>query len=103
MRQRPGCLAQPSSRSDKTADSALELALVDLQDGVEHLQGIGARPLEGVAADDRAGGAAIAQSADLVVKTIEILGLAAREHDQALAVEARLHDVLDARRQGRAV
>jgi hypothetical protein len=45
---------------------ALLLALIDLDQGVEHLQRLLARTLEGVAADDRAVAAAVADGARFV-------------------------------------
>src|SRR5712691_10125030 len=59
----------------------LHLALIDADDLVEHVERLLARPLEGVAAYDRAIGATVAQAADLVEQAFEVLGLAAREHD----------------------
>ena len=53
-------------------------------------------PLEGVAADDRAIAAAVADGAGLVIDAVEILGRAAGEDDDAPAGEARLHDMGDA-------
>jgi hypothetical protein len=46
---------------------ASHLALIDADDLVEHVERLVARALEGVAADDRAVGATVAQAADLGV------------------------------------
>ena len=61
------------------------------------------RPLERVAADDAAVGAAVAQAADLLIDAVEVLRLAAGEHHDAAAVERALHHVLDALGQRGAV
>src|SRR3546814_6974491 len=56
----------------------------------------GARALEGVAADDRAVAAAIANVARVLIDRIGPLGSATRKHDDAAAIEARLNDMADA-------
>src|SRR5213080_2866220 len=61
-------------------NACLHLALIDPDDLVEHVERLLARALEGVAADDRTVGPAIAQAADLGEQAFEVLGLAAREH-----------------------
>src|SRR4029077_14259031 len=68
-------------------------ALIDLNDLVEHGQGLLLRPLEGVAADDRAVGAAVADRAHLGEDAVEVLRLAARKDDDAPAVKGGLHDM----------
>src|SRR5581483_12018191 len=68
------------------------LAGIDLDQLVQHLQRVLARALEGVAADDRTVAAAVADAARLVVDAVEILRGTAGEDDDALAVEAGLHD-----------
>src|SRR3954471_24399278 len=80
-----------------TPAPALVLALVDADDLVEHLERLVARPLERVAADDRAIAAAVADGAHLVHDAVLVLRLAAREDDDAPAVEAGLYDVAVAR------
>ncbi len=67
----------PKARESLKNMRALHLALVDADDLVEHVEGLGARALEGVAADDRAVGAAVAQAADLGEQAFEVLRLAA--------------------------
>src|SRR3954468_12081732 len=62
----------------------------------EELYRLVVRALEGVAAHDRAEGAAIAQAADLLHELVSALRLAAREDDDALSVETALHDVAHA-------
>src|SRR3954469_8002285 len=70
------------------------LARVDVHHVAEQLDGFLAGPLEGVAAHDGAERATVAQAADLGHDLVRALGLAAREDDDALAVEAALHHVL---------
>src|SRR3546814_8574432 len=72
------------------------LVLVDAHELVEHRQCLGARALEGVAADDRAVAAAIANVARVLIDRIGPLGSATRKHDDAAAIEARLNDMADA-------
>src|SRR5258707_9694114 len=81
----------------ETPAPILVLALVDPDDLVEHLERLVARPLEGVAADDRAVAAAVADGAHLVHDAILVLRLAAREDDDAAAVESGLHNMAIAR------
>jgi hypothetical protein len=54
--------------------ASLHLALIDADDLVEHVERLVARALEGVAADDRTIGAAVAQAADLGEQAFEVLG-----------------------------
>ena len=79
-----------------TVSVASVFALVDFDDLVEHGQGLLLRPLEGVAADDRAVAAAVADRAHLGEDAVEVLGLAARKDDDAPAVKGGLHDMADA-------
>src|SRR6185312_8237038 len=58
------------------------------------------RPLEGVAAHDRAERAALRDLADFAEHLVRALGLAAREDDDALAVECTLHAMLHAVAEG---
>src|SRR5258708_16999446 len=81
----------------RDAAGILVLAFVDADDLIEHLERLVARPLEGVAADNRAVAAAVADGAHLVHDAILVLRLAAREDDDAAAVEAGLHDMAIAR------
>src|SRR5205823_9748073 len=78
-------------------------ALIGLDDAVQHVERFRLRPLERVAADDRAVAAAIVDRAHLVEHAVEVLRLAAREDDDPATVEGRLHDMLDPRRRGRDV
>src|SRR5690606_39864784 len=83
---------QPSAGAARPgAGSAL--ALVDLHDGVEHLERLGARPLERVAADDGPGAAAVADRARHLEDAFGIARRTAGEHYQTAPVEAGLHDV----------
>src|SRR5260370_3820186 len=82
---------------------ALHLALIDADDLVEHVERLVAWALDGVAADDLAVGAAVAQAADLGEQAFEVPGLAAGEHHDAPSVDDRLPDVLDARGERRDV
>src|SRR5271154_4572378 len=79
------------------------LPLKDLDDAVQHVERFRFWPLKGVAPDDRAVGAAGIDRPYLTQDAAEVLGFAAGEDDDALAVEGRLHDVTDARRRGRDV
>src|SRR3954471_12761479 len=78
----------------------LFLIEIDLHKAVEQRQRILTRPLEAVAADDRAVAAAIADRAGVVENGILVLMRTAREHHDSAAVEARLHDVAYPLRQG---
>src|SRR6185437_2118692 len=86
--------APPQSRRRRVS----ALALVDANPAVEQLQRLVARALEGVAADDRAVAAAVADGARLGEDAAVVLGLAAGEHDDAPPVEAGLDDMAIARR-----
>src|SRR5262249_52483812 len=88
----------PSPRNEE-----LLLSLVDLDDRIEQLHRLLTRALERVAAHDRAAGAAFVELAHLVEDLLFALGRAAGEDDDAAAIEAALHDVRDARREGRDV
>src|SRR5580693_1543413 len=68
----------------------------DLHDVGEEFHGLGARTLEGVAPHDAAEGAARGHAAHVLEESVCPLGLAAREDDDALAVERALDDVPDA-------
>src|SRR3954467_13304787 len=83
--------------------TASRLAEVDVDDLVQHLQRGFLRTLEGIAANDAAVGAAVADAAHLLEHAVEVLRLAAGEHHHAPAVEGGLHDVLDALGKRRAV
>src|SRR5690606_6363405 len=58
----------------RLAKAGSRLALVELHDGIEQRQGVLARALEGVAADDRAVGTARRDLADLFEHTLGALG-----------------------------
>src|SRR5690606_22200870 len=66
--------------------------LVDVHHVAEELDRVGALPLEGVAAHDRAERAAGRELAHLFQDVFGALRLAAGEDDDALAVEAALDD-----------
>src|SRR6266568_7243123 len=80
----------------------LRSARVDLHHVGEELERLRLRPLEGVAAHDRAERAALAESADLLEHGVGALRLAAGEDDDPLSVERRLDDVAHPLRQARA-
>src|SRR3546814_8954291 len=75
----------------------LRLALVDLDDRIQKLQRLLARPLETVAADDGTGAAAVADLLDFLDQALRSLGGAAGEYDESAPVEGGLHHVADAR------
>ena len=77
--------------------------LIDLDDLGQHVQRLLLRSLEGIAANDRAIAAAVADCSHFGEDAVEVLRLAAREDDDATAVEGGLHDVADARGRGRDV
>src|SRR5215470_4502684 len=97
--------AQPDPRGSKrasvvfvppTSPARITLFLrpgVDAHDRREELQRFRLLPLKRVASDDRAEAAAIADGANLVEDLLVLGGGAARENDDAAAVERRLHDV----------
>src|SRR5580658_3201426 len=74
---------------------ALRLA-EDLHDVAEQLHGLGSRALEGVSSHDAAERAARRHAAHLFEELVGPLRFAAREDDDALAVEGALDDVPDA-------
>ena len=71
------------------------LALVDVDDLIEHRNRLVTWALEGVAADDRPGSTARCNLADFAENAIQALGFTAGEHHQTTTVEARLHNVLN--------
>src|SRR3954447_21831752 len=76
-----GVIRYSRHRSGVSLNSGRSLALIDPDDRLEHLQRVLLRPLERVAADDAAVGAAVAQAADLLVDRLDaVLRLAAGEH-----------------------
>src|SRR5947209_16421386 len=89
-----------SMRGQTACPPSSSLAGVDVHHAAQELDGLVARPLEGVAAHDRAERAAVAQAADLGEDLVGALGLAAGEDDDPLAVEAALHDVSGAVGEG---
>src|SRR3546814_9006077 len=66
---------------------ALPISLVDLDDRIQKLQRLLARPLETVAADDGTGAAAVADLLDFLEQTLRSLGGAAGEYDEPAPVE----------------
>src|SRR5262249_30223402 len=84
-------------------DGMSVLTFIDLDDAGEHVERFRLRPLEGVAADDRAVGATGVNGPDFVEHAVESLRLTAGEDHDAAAVEGRLHHMLDARRRRRDV
>src|SRR5690625_851003 len=85
----------------RTTATSLIAGAVDVDDAIEQCERLFLWPLEGVAPDDRAGGAAISQCLDLLEKGIGALGAAAREDDEAPTGKRRLHHVGDASGKGR--
>src|SRR5712691_10669879 len=76
------------------AGPLLLLPRVDLHHGVEEPQRVLPRPLEGVAADDGAEAATVADAPALVEdRFVVLLGGPAREDHDTPAVEGRLHHV----------
>src|ERR1700689_2405154 len=75
-------------------------APVNVDDLAEQRERFGLRALETVAPDDRAVTAAVVNPADGVEQRLVGLLYAARENDDAPAVERRLRDVLDACGEG---
>src|SRR3546814_51135 len=96
-RQRSGAADISWSLSGMTPKRRrLRLALVDLDDRIQKLQRLLARPLETVAADDGTGAAAVADLLDFLEQTLRSLGGAAGEYDEPAPVEGGLHHMADA-------
>src|SRR5208283_5753530 len=86
-------------RVSSTEGRSAPSAFVNVDDLAEQRDRFGLRTLKAVAADDRAVTAAGLDSADgIQQRVVGFLG-AARENHDAPAVEGRLDDVLDARRE----
>src|SRR3546814_15823476 len=87
-RQRSGAADISWSLSGMTPKRRrLRLALVDLDDRIQKLQRLLARPLETVAADDGTGAAAVADLLDFLDQALRSLGGAAGEYDESAPVE----------------
>src|SRR3546814_9453342 len=68
-------------------EGQLLLALVDADELVQHGNRFVARALEGVAADDRAVAAAVADVARVLIDSVRALGRTAGEHHQEIGRE----------------
>src|SRR5207249_3556811 len=95
-RIRAGTRARASRRSSPGPSAcapSLGLPRVDVHDRLEELDRLLARPLEGVAPDDRSEAAAVPDAPDLVEDRGGVLRLPAGEDHDAPAVEGALHHV----------
>ena len=99
---KPRCCqsSRPGAGPDRGLDARGELpavcVAVNVLNGLEQLERFGERPLERVAAHDRAKRTTGSQTSDLLEHGFGALGFATREDDDAATVERRLHDVAGA-------